>query len=647
MRTTSKMVVSRPMARVVLLLLALGLGRAGRGEFVTPAQKDLLKAERNLEAARGRVSVTAEHLSTTQSLRMARLGVVRACQTAHDAVERVRKQAEKAESIARAEAVEAEQVAAEAAKALESSRRAMEPTRDRFLNQPILAYDLQQKGKLTFNTLTGAFDLVVEQAPGIALTGDDVEELLAGRYRLPDVDPLQLAAEATANQGRLESNYAEVQASLAAEHGASNVYLESRRFLDWATPERIAGDFASASLTSGGSIAGELALARRQIQLEYEDIVAWLRLKGVKDLGPDPSSIVVELIRTGSYPRLGLSIKTRQIEYTRRPAECGGRTEIPVDYLKRLRPKGLPSQPPGYEIKGKRPALAIVWSGPVLGNGSLVPYLEGDFRLSPPSINDLAKHLPPQTDPKIRRLVVETAQHGLLEIDASAKSRRLARAAIGLRREDIEAAADSSRQKIDLRSSDFGEIVASFVSQLALGNRRSCEVNTVELDRTNGRLEVVFTLRHRHAWPSLGDAQAELRRALGPVGTDVEDLADHLPDATFDAARKLYHEADKNAHEAGKLAYEAEQRAHDAIDRIATKGLELAILAGELVRAQTDLRIATEREALARQEAQAACVQMLQLDTQVRLARNRVRGLERLSSPKPAMYGSLDANQRW
>ena len=84
-----------------------------------------------------------------------------------------------------------------------------------------------------------------------------------------------------------------MQASLAAEHGAAKVYLISRRFLDWATPERLVGRLSpTASLITGGSAVAELADARRQIQLEYEDLAAWLRLKGVKDLGPDPSGIL-------------------------------------------------------------------------------------------------------------------------------------------------------------------------------------------------------------------------------------------------------------------------------------------------------------------------------------------------------------------
>jgi hypothetical protein len=645
MRTTSKLTISGLMPRAMLLSLLLGLAHVSRGEIFTPAQRELVRAERKLEAARARVTVTADQVAAAQGLRMARLSVFRACQTVHGAVERAQKEAEKAETLARSEAALAEQLALEAKNALERWRATMKPARERFLDRPLLAYDIQQHGKLTFNALTGAFDLTLEDVPGITLSAADLDALQAGRFQLPKINPLQLVPKATITPGRLTSNYDLVQASLAAEHGAGNVYLLSRRFLDWATPERMAGDFARASLASGLTVVGELALARRQIQLEYEDLASWLRLKGVKDLGPEPWAIVPELVRTGSYPRLGLSVKTRQVEYARL-REPAGRTEIPADYLKRLWPN-LPSHPVEREVHEKRPALAIVWSGPASSEVTLAGQLDGSFRLSPPAIAKLPQLLPPQTDSRIRRLLAETAKNGLLEIDASAPSRRVARAAIGLRKEDIETSAVSNRGTIDLRSSDFGEIVASFVSQLALGNRKSCDIGVLELDRSTGRLEAEFTLHHRHAWPSLREALAQLEAALGPVGTDVEDLADQLPDVTFDAARKLYHEADARAHEAGKQAYEAEQRAHDSADRIATKKHELATIAGELTRAQTDLQTATERERLARQEAQAACILMLELDAKARLTRNRARGLERSAPANPVVYGRLDASKKW
>ncbi len=642
MRTTSRMTVSHLLGQAAMALVLLDGGRASRGEAIAPARGDLVKTERKLEAVRGRVTVTAEQLSAAQSLRMARTSVVRACQMAHDAAERARNEARKAEALARNEAAEAEQLAREATTAAQRGRRLMEFARDRFLDRSLVAYDIEQRGKLAFNAVTGSFDLSLDNGPGITLGPGDGDALLAGKFQLPHVDPLRLAPEAAGSYPRLTSNYSEVRASLDAEHGRANVYLLSQRFLDWATPERLSGEIAHASTAAGRSVVGELAETRRQIQREYEDLAVWLWLKGIKDLGPAPSSIVVELIRTGACPRLGLTVKTRPVEYTRR-LEPRGRTEVPVDYLARLRPTGLSPHPQAQAFCETRPALAIIWSGPAKSQESLVSQLAGDFRLAPPPIKDLAKLLPSQTDPKVRRLLEECSRHGFLEIDATAMSRRVARAAIGLRKEDVESSTAADRRAIAPRRSDLGEIVASLVSQLALGNQKSSDLDALELDPSSGRLEAGFTLHHRHVWPSLRDARAELKAALGPAGTEIEDLADRLPDAAFDASRKQYHEADARAHEAGKQAYESEQKAHEAADLVATKGQELATLAGELARARADLRAATDREAVARQAAQTACVQMLQLDSQVRLARNNAsRPAAPDSSAKPLMYGSLD-----
>jgi hypothetical protein len=643
MRMTSKMAVSRLLTTAALVQLCV---QGSHAEVLTPGQKDLIKAERKLEAARERVSVTAEYLSATQSLRMARLGLVRACQSAHDALDRTRKEAQKSEALARSDAAEADQFARQATLAVAPSRNEMERARARFLSRPLLAYDLSQRGRLTFNTLTGALDVTLDEGPGITLKAGDLDALLAGRFVLPASDPLQMAATTSGTRSRLTSNYAEVQAGLAAEHGAANTYLISRRFLNWATPERLSGEFPSARPASGPATVPLSAEAHRQIQLEYEDVAAWFRLKGISDLGPDSSAILAELIRTGVYPRLGLAVKTTQVEYYRE-LETSGRTDVHAGYLERLGPKARSSDRPGRASIEKRPALAIIWTGPSGDQPKLATAIEGSFRQTAPAIKDLPKLLPPQTDPWIRRLVGETAQHGLLEIDSLAGPRRAARAAIGLRKEDLSAGAGSKGLIIDLRLSDLAEIVSGFLTQLALGNRKSCNLEVLELDQSTGRLEAEFTLRHQYVWPTLREAQLQLRAKLGAGGTDVEDLADLLPDTAFDGARKRYHQMDLHSHEASAKAYEAEQRARDAATRVATKVEELAALASELARAQSDLQTAAGRESLARQDAQAACSQMLALDAQVRIARNRANGLEPRSTAKPLLYGGRDTNKRW
>ena len=86
--------------------------------------------------------------------------------------------------------------------------------------------------------------------------------------------------------------------------------------------------------------------------------------------------------------------------------------------------------------------------------------------------------------------------------------RRTARAAIGLRKEDLSAGAARKDSIVDLRPSDLAEIVSGLLSQLALGNRKSCNLEVLELDQSSGRLEAEFTLRHQHVWPTLREAQA-------------------------------------------------------------------------------------------------------------------------------------------
>ena len=113
---------------------------------------------------------------------------------AHDAVDRVRKEAEKAEAVARNDAAVAEQRAGEADAGRRSSAGwSWNERRDRFLNRSLVAYDLSQHGRLTVNAMTGAIDLSLDEGPGIKLGSGDLEALLVGQFKLPDVDPLEMA----------------------------------------------------------------------------------------------------------------------------------------------------------------------------------------------------------------------------------------------------------------------------------------------------------------------------------------------------------------------------------------------------------------------------------------------------------------------
>ena len=212
MRTTSKMAVSRLLnvGGACITVSRQGTRRSRRAGHAGPEGPGQSRAEAGSRPGAGLCHGRAPLRHPVAA--HGPPGVLHACQAAHDAVERVRKEAEKAEVLARSDAAEAEQLARQATLAVGPIRREMERARDRFLNRPLLAYDFEQHGKLTFNTLTGAFDLRLDDGPGITLSAGDLDALLAGRFKLPDIDPLQMASEAAGTRGRLTSNYAEVQA---------------------------------------------------------------------------------------------------------------------------------------------------------------------------------------------------------------------------------------------------------------------------------------------------------------------------------------------------------------------------------------------------------------------------------------------------
>jgi hypothetical protein len=615
MWTSSKASIRRAKCASALLSLVLGWVLASNGDVISSPQTDLTQTERKLEGYRERVAVTAEVVTTSQSLRIAREWVLRACQASCTAVEKLRQEAEKAEDLARIDAAAAERLARAATLALERSRTDVDRARDHILSQPFLAYDITQRGKLTFNAITGAVDLRLDESAGIKLRAGDAETFLAGRFQPAGVDVLEMAASSFSVRGSIKHNYNEVRARLAAQHGASNVYLLSRRLFEWASPARLLGIAVNEGVIE----------ARQQIQLEFEDFAAWLKLKGIKDLGPAPSEFLLELLRTGSYAPLGLTVKTIEVDCTHR-FEQSGATEVPVDILKRLRPTGMRSLQSAWQAAEKRPVIAIIWSGATRGQESLAAHLASDFRLSAPSIDDLPSRLPLHVDPRIRRLVHSTAGHRFSAIDTSSGPRRFARASMGLRKEDIESSARSSLGIVDLRQTDFAEIMAPIINQLVVGNSKSSELDLLELDETSGRLEVEFTLHHRHIWPTMREAEAQLRAALGPVGAEVADLADRRPDAVYESARKLYSEAESKAREAGAKHQDANRKVREAADRVASKRLELSTLASDVSRARVDLKIASELEAQAKQEARAACIEMTELDTQVQIARNKIHG---------------------
>ena len=249
--------------------------------MVTPAQNNLVKAERKLEAA-GSGSLSPPSTSPRPSrsawpapgcCTLARLPTTP--RAGHG--KRPRKPKPR-----RSDAAEAEQLARQATLAVGPNRNEMERARDSFPQSPAAGLRPgRNTADLTFNTLTGAFDLSLDEGPGISAECRRSRST-SGRplRRSPPSIRCNWPRRRPARTAGSRATTPKCRRSLAAEHGAANVYLISRRFLDWATPERLCGRFRQGEPRHGRPVAAEHAEARRQIQLEYEDVADLAQAQG-------------------------------------------------------------------------------------------------------------------------------------------------------------------------------------------------------------------------------------------------------------------------------------------------------------------------------------------------------------------------------
>ena len=128
---------------------------------------------------------------------------------------------------------------------------------------PAAGLRLSQHGKLTFNALTGSFDLTLDEGPGIRLRAGDSTHFWPVVTRSPRSIRCNWLLNRLAPAAGSTSNYAEVQASLAAEHGAANVYLISQPVSRLGHPRTALGRFCQRrASTTGGSVVAESSPSR-------------------------------------------------------------------------------------------------------------------------------------------------------------------------------------------------------------------------------------------------------------------------------------------------------------------------------------------------------------------------------------------------
>ena len=216
-------------------------------------------------------------------------------------------------------------------------------------------------------------------------------------------------------------------------------------------------------------------------------------------------------------------MKTVQLNCTHK-FEQSGASDVPLDLLAKLRPPGTIRPQMPWQTAERRSVIAILWSGSAAIQESLDAHLERDFRLPAASIDDLPKRLPAPIDPRIRRLVNWSAAIHLRRSTTRRASGGWPVPPWACGKRTLLTCVRPKLDIVDLRQTDFAEIMAPIVNQLATGNSKSSELLVIELDPSNGRVDIGFTLHHRHIWPTTREALTRLQSGGVPVEAEFADL---------------------------------------------------------------------------------------------------------------------------
>jgi len=175
-------------------------------------------------------------------------------------------------------------------------------------NEKWVAYDLTQSGNFRFNIFSLDVRGSLNLGRGIRVNLQDLKRLSEG-----DLTPLWSAA--TALQQR--SNYDGRVADIRARHGAENVYVAPKSFVDWMGPSTLVRWGAEAVLSSGASLSTIPAEVANKVRAEALGIRNWLtaRLRDGATVEAITDRIVGALANRGNIEDSQFSIRWSKVDY--------------------------------------------------------------------------------------------------------------------------------------------------------------------------------------------------------------------------------------------------------------------------------------------------------------------------------------------
>jgi hypothetical protein len=178
----------------------------------------------------------------------------------------------------------------------------------KILGNKVTAYDLTQSGNFTFNIFSFEIRGSLDIGRGIKVGLQDLKKLAEG-----DLTPLWTAA-LTVKQ---RSNYDGRVADIRAKHGAANVYVAPKSFVDWMGPSTLVRWGAEAVLSGGASLSTIPAEVASKVRAEALGIRNWLaaRVKDAATAEAIANKIVGALANRGNIDDLRFSIRWSKVDY--------------------------------------------------------------------------------------------------------------------------------------------------------------------------------------------------------------------------------------------------------------------------------------------------------------------------------------------
>jgi hypothetical protein len=195
---------------------------------------------------------------------------------------------------------------------------------------------------------------------------DRIERILEGDW-MKLVESIPNPGNVVGRERR--SEYDDIVRSYYTRHGKDNVYFASPRFVNWASPERLARWGAELVVTDGAAVKRIMNEAKAEASLEQPEVINWLEKRGQHD-----ARVVAKALLNGErvqWPNLTVQFQT-------------------VKYESRVL---LSGRPVGPWVAVRHAAFVIIWKKGSTGSGtgtndvtvtkrtgSIWGYANGEFR---------------------------------------------------------------------------------------------------------------------------------------------------------------------------------------------------------------------------------------------------------------------------